>query len=711
MTSPPQALTPAPTGRPFFRSAFLFAAIGATNNLISYLLFALFVHVWGVDPVVAVTITYALGMIVSFFGNRKLTFRHTGHVGRTVAKFLLVNAVGYGVNVVILRVFVHGLGFPALVVQLFAIVVVASITFFSMRLWVFREAGVDGGATVTERSAVGEAAAAVAAVFSPPEDRPTRRRTTPTPFVVVTMVFAAAMLVTLANLVFNPTLGSRVYSFPIAIGGAVILLALVPAFLRACGRISDRLTLRTRRQNVVALALAMVVAFAVSAGLGLLTLRSPGFDASIVFGSAQNLTLGRGLDPGEVLYYSMYPNNVFLTLTMWKFLSLIHLAGISGPPALFYAALVVVNAAFLTVGVLLTFLVTKRFAGLRLAVFTLLPSLVLVVVSPWIGTVYSDTLGLVFPILIVFLYLVSEEAPTRARRLLWWALIGLVTAVGYELKPTTVFALVAIALVALIRTRVRALGVRALLGPVSSIVAAVLVLGVAHVSLGAIENRSGTVPFDLADSQKAFPLTHFLKMGSHGLGGYDDDDVRETRAIPTEQGKFEAGLDGYVSNVTALGPVGYADFLGAKALRILGDGTFYQWQEGGQTNLPFIVQNPLGRLAQSFYGPAGAAHGALLDLWQAFWFALLALLTVPLFVRSRLLFGDSATILRVALLGLVVFLLLFEGRSRYLYLYLPSFVVLAALSASAVEVGTRDLRGRITRRKLPPRLGARGEPR
>lgn len=133
------APAPAPARRPLFTSAAWFVAIGATNNAVSYLLFALFVHVGGMNPVVAVTITYALGMVISFIGNRRLTFRHSGRIRATVVKFLVANAVGYGVNVLILHEFVSVLGFPALVVQLFAIAVVACITFFSMRLWVFRE--------------------------------------------------------------------------------------------------------------------------------------------------------------------------------------------------------------------------------------------------------------------------------------------------------------------------------------------------------------------------------------------------------------------------------------------------------------------------------------------------------------------------------------------------------------------------------------------
>jgi putative flippase GtrA len=699
----PDSAVPSPTsGTGFLRSAFWFVVIGATNNVVSYILFAVLVHLGGMDPVAAVTITYALGMIISFLGNRRLTFRHTGHVGRTIAKFVAVNAVGYAVNVAILRLFVHGLGLSPLIVQLFAIVVVASITFFSMRLWVFRDTD-----EALEEQAGSSGVTTEVVHRAPTPGRLTRDRNPRALLTLVTFVSSAAVLVVLANLLLNPTLGARRYSLPIVVVGAVVLMVLVPAAVRASDQVAAILSAGGRRRRVLALAVGLAVAFVVTLGIGLATLRSPGFDAGVLFGSARNLVAGTGLNNTEIQYFQMYPNNVFLTLVMWKFLAVFHVVGITGPPAAYYAALVAVNSAALTVGALLTFLVARRLGGLRVGLLALVPTTVFIVVSPWVGTVYSDTLGLLFPILIAYLSLVAEGSPTQRRRLVWWGVIGIVTAVGYELKPTIVFALVAVVLVLLVRTRVRERGLRSLAAPVTAVLASFVMLGVVHLGLGAVEAHSGTVPFVLADNSKAFPLTHFLKMGSHGLGGYDDDDVRATAAVPTEAGRFQAGVTGYIENVEAQGPVGYADFLGAKAIRILGDGTFFQWQEGGQTSLPFLVDNGPARMVQGVYGPAGAAHAALVDVWQTFWFAVLALLAVPLFVRSRTLFGDQATALRVGLLGLVVFLLLFEGRSRYLYLYVPFFIVLASLSAAALEGRTREILKRRSGRKDVPLIGGR----
>jgi putative flippase GtrA len=115
-----------------------FGALGVANNLLAYGLFAV-MTIAGVPAIAAASITYALGMIVSYVGNRSFTFAHAGSARRSVVRFLVVNAVGYGINVAILAIFVEHLDFDPLLVQLAAIVLVAGLIFVSMRFWVFAD--------------------------------------------------------------------------------------------------------------------------------------------------------------------------------------------------------------------------------------------------------------------------------------------------------------------------------------------------------------------------------------------------------------------------------------------------------------------------------------------------------------------------------------------------------------------------------------------
>ena len=87
-------------------------------------------------------------------------------------------------------------------------------------------------------------------------------------------------------------------------------------------------------------------------------------------------------------------------------------------------------------------------------------------------------------------------------------------------------------------------------------------------------------------------------------------------------------------------------------------------------------------------GPRGAHFDILLAWWQVVWLAVLALVAVPAVWWRRERFTPPAAMLRLGLLMLLAFLLLFEARPRYLYLDPPYFFVLAGLTVVAI-VGAR----------------------
>lgn len=127
---------------PLRRSMGKFAVVGLVNNVIGYGAFVL-LSVAGMHAITAMTISYALGMAISFVGNRKWTFGHQGKIAGALMRFLGVNAVGYGLNFAILTILVLGFQLPQIPVQLFALGFVAVVSFLLMRLWAFRNMTAD----------------------------------------------------------------------------------------------------------------------------------------------------------------------------------------------------------------------------------------------------------------------------------------------------------------------------------------------------------------------------------------------------------------------------------------------------------------------------------------------------------------------------------------------------------------------------------------
>ena len=119
------------------RSAVWFIVIGVVNNLAGFTVFVVLTLV-GVGAVPSATASYVTGMFISFFGNQRLTFRHAPGQSSAVVKFLVTNAIGYSINVLVLWVLVSRHGVPQIVGQVVAIGCVAVCTFGMMRLWVFK---------------------------------------------------------------------------------------------------------------------------------------------------------------------------------------------------------------------------------------------------------------------------------------------------------------------------------------------------------------------------------------------------------------------------------------------------------------------------------------------------------------------------------------------------------------------------------------------
>lgn len=140
MNAEPDFLPPRKT----LQQLFSYALIGALTNVLGYALYLLLTYLWGA-PKLTMTLLYFTGASISFFSNRRFTFRHDGHIGVTGARYLLVQFAGYLLNLVLLLLFVDWLGLSHQIVQATAIVVVAIFLFVLLRFFVFTPLSSENG--------------------------------------------------------------------------------------------------------------------------------------------------------------------------------------------------------------------------------------------------------------------------------------------------------------------------------------------------------------------------------------------------------------------------------------------------------------------------------------------------------------------------------------------------------------------------------------
>jgi putative flippase GtrA len=113
-----------------------YGLVGIVSNGAGYLAYLLITHLGG-TPKTTMSALYVIGATIGFFGNRNVTFSHSGSYLRSASRYVLIHTIGYFINLTILLVCVDKLGYPHQLVQAVSIFAVAAFLFTSFKLFVF----------------------------------------------------------------------------------------------------------------------------------------------------------------------------------------------------------------------------------------------------------------------------------------------------------------------------------------------------------------------------------------------------------------------------------------------------------------------------------------------------------------------------------------------------------------------------------------------
>ncbi|CAK8724873.1 GtrA/DPMS transmembrane domain-containing protein [Candidatus Electrothrix laxa] len=118
-----------------------YGAVGAFLNLFGFLIYLLVTWL-GMEPKLAVTVFYPLGVLYGYFTHKRVSFRHAGSLRDIwpMVRYIFVYALGYVLNVGFIYLFHDRFGYPHQWVQVVAIFVVSGFLFVGLKLFVFRVA-------------------------------------------------------------------------------------------------------------------------------------------------------------------------------------------------------------------------------------------------------------------------------------------------------------------------------------------------------------------------------------------------------------------------------------------------------------------------------------------------------------------------------------------------------------------------------------------
>ncbi|WP_347903238.1 GtrA family protein [Pseudomonas purpurea] len=118
-----------------------YGILGILTNSIGYSIYLLITYAGG-TPKLTMSLLYAAGSTIGFFGNRKWTFSHDGDVLSAGARYVFTHSLGYLLNLSILIVMVDHLAYPHQWVQALSIFAVAGFLFLMFKFFVFPKSSI-----------------------------------------------------------------------------------------------------------------------------------------------------------------------------------------------------------------------------------------------------------------------------------------------------------------------------------------------------------------------------------------------------------------------------------------------------------------------------------------------------------------------------------------------------------------------------------------
>ena len=419
-----------------------------------------------------------------------------------------------------------------------------------------------------------------------------------------------------------------------------------------------------------------------------------GWDAGTVMKSAVILANGESLQDYN-WYYSLYPNNLVLLLLysneirLFRWLHIVPSFGIVLVQCLLSWA-----SGLLLYGTTRNMLKDEKAAMAAWGLYVLLVGL-----SPWVSIPYSDSTALIFPIAILYLYTRQKQQKGWKKACLWGA-IGLLTMLGYHIKPQVAIATIAICGIELWNGLFR---LRACLRNKSTWCGAAGFMVAFCLAAALVNAGIETLPLEI-NSEQTLDITHWWMMGMNDgetNGAFNQEDCDFSRSIPDRAERKQANIEEALRRIQKMGPGGFLNLMHRKVLTNYNDGTFCWGGEGGFYVESLADQNlPWAPVAQKLYAGAligeSMGEGSMFALFYkaewVLWMSILMCGALGALLGLKKLRTQTAAAM-LSILGLTLFEQLFEARARYLYSYTPVYILLAA-------VGLWECKTRLTGRGL-----------
>ena len=449
----------------------------------------------------------------------------------------------------------------------------------------------------------------------------------------------------------------------------IVLAALCTAGLLLAMRWADRHEAFFERHDKRAVLFAAVFYFLVQMVMAHLLRFTPVTDLEQCYSAAQLIVGGGTLGANErsFIYFTRYPHNLGIVYLLAGIFAFFGALGWNDP---FMQAALVCSLLF-ALGLVCAARTCRRMGGVKAQTRMLILFASCLPMLYCTSEMYTDAFSVAFPMMTVYCFCRLKEAQNLRGRLLWALLFALSTFIGAQIRFTAIIAAIACVIALLFTKRIRLTAIAC------ALLCAVFAFG------GAAMDSYTHTHLSKEDIERyTLPKLHYIAMGlpiheDDGYGQYGDGGwLIFTTSFDDPQERDAALLEKVIDKVYYLRyPNRLINMLSRKLLSTFGAGTFLLNEiiEAGVHDVDNIVKQVI------FW--KGALYPAYDHLTAAL---LIAQMIIACLACMQALYrrNTDAAPLFVALLGVFLFLCIWESRGRYFFQYMPVLLCAGAMLES-----------------------------
>jgi hypothetical protein len=347
-------------------------------------------------------------------------------------------------------------------------------------------------------------------------------------------------------------------------------------------------------------------------------------------------------------YLTMHPNNLLLTF-IYIIIKLIFRN---------YKIFVFINCIFITISGLLTSLTIKNITkNNKISIIGFILFYILIGLSPWTVIPYSDTYSLLPIILIIYLYTKENK------NLLTLFIITFIGTLGFFIKPTIIIPLIAITILEM--KNIKKINIKKIL---IIILAIILPIGI---NIGINIGITKILKYSRDPNTTTFNWKHYLALGQNNEHdeSYYEPDVKDTLKYGNDY-----NINKFINRIKNRNLKEQLLFFTRKTLVNYNDGTFAWGKEGSFYAKTYESKNNIQIFLKEIYYKDAKNEFYFHLVMQTTWLLILILCT----------FNKKSNIIMLTLIGITLFIKIFEAKARYLYCFSSIFIISASLGLNNI---------------------------